>query len=53
MKALYDTNEIIILAEETGRLKPIEVKYMARFDGCVIKFVSDDDSNRLVISAKE
>ena len=53
MKAIYGEDEIKIIGEETGLIELIEIRYMARFDGCVIKFVSDDDSNRLVISAKE
>ena len=41
---------IIIHGEETGRVKAIEKAYLKQFDGSTVKFVSNDEGDKLVIS---
>lgn len=46
-------DRIIIRAEETGRVKAIEKAYMKQFDGATVKFVSNEESSKLVIDLSQ
>ena len=52
MDVRYDTRDIVLQAENLNMIE-MEKAYLKQFDGAIVKYVSNEEGDKLVISMSE